>query len=228
MTVFDSDQDDFFIRETDELRPTDRDLDIKAVVFDLGGVLIANGPRLGVIARLLGRTASNADQDEVEAAIWKFRRDYDLGGSAQDSWRQVAEELGATDYDLSLVVAAEADRWAHPLPDAIDLLDQLEDAPVTVGALCNAPLELARVFDDQEWTEQFRSERFSGKTGTLVPDTSMFELVENDLHVTPSEVLFFDNNPEHVEAALAHGWDSHLWQGGEAAREVLVERGILD
>lgn len=228
MTVFDADQDDFFIRPSDVAPKVDRDLKIKAVVFDLGGVLIANGPRLGVLARLLGRTASKEDRAEVAEAIWKYRLAYDLGETSVDYWSKVANELGTTDYDLGAVIGAEADRWSHILPDAIDLIDELEDAPVKLAALCNAPKDLAVGFDDFGWAMPFCAARFSGLTGILVPDPEMLQLMEKDLEVTSDQILFFDNNQAHVDAAKERGWDAHLWTDSDEARRILVDRGILD
>lgn len=226
MTVIPDSEDDFDF--DDEIETGGPDSHIKAVVLDLGGVVLANGPRLAVISRLLGRTSSTADQEEVRAAIWKHRTEYDLGSEADDYWRKVADELGAPDdFDVSRVTAAEADRWGHPLPDAIDLLDELEESRVKVAALCNAPRQLARVFDDQEWAEVFTAARFSGVVGILVPDRRMFELIEEDLGVRPDQVVFFDNSEKNVAGAKEHGWDARLWQDGRAAHAQLVELGVL-
>lgn len=227
MNAMISDSDDDFVFD-DEDEATGSTSPIKAVVFDLGGVILANGPRLAVISRLLGRTSSTADQEEVKAAIWKHRTEYDLGGDSTTYWHKVAAELGQPDeFDVGPVSAAEADRWGHPLPDAIDLLDELEEAHVKVAALCNAPRELARVFDDQEWAEDFVAARFSGVVGVLVPDPQMFELIEQDLGVEPEQIVFFDNSEKNVAGARERGWDARLWVDGRTAHEQLVELGVL-
>lgn len=228
MTVFDAEQDDFFIRPTDVVRKEHRDLKIKAVVFDLGGVLVANGPRLGVLARLLGHNTSKEDRAAVAEAIWKYRLAYDLDESSEEYWSKVAEELGATDYDLNAVIGAEADRWSHILPDAIDLIDELEDSSIKLGALCNAPRDLALGFDDFGWAMPFVAARFSGLTGILVPEKKMLKMLEKDLKVKPDEILFFDNNQAHVDGAKERGWDAHLWTDADEARRIVVDRGILD
>ena len=226
MNAMISDSEDDFDFEDDEVGGTDSH--IKAVVFDLGGVILANGPRLAVISRLLGRSSSTADQEAVKAAIWKHRTEYDLGSDSVDYWHKVAAELGLPDeFDVGPVTSAEADRWGHPLPDAIDLLDELEDVPVKVAALCNAPRELARVFDDQEWAEVFDAARFSGIVGVMVPDAQMFELIEQDLDVEPGQIVFFDNSERNVEGARERGWDARLWVDGRTSHDVLLELGVL-
>lgn len=226
MSTFDVTPDDFFARETTS-KPPEYTTQVRAVVLDLAGVLLPTDLRYGQFARLFGRSTEFADRDAVKSAIWKHRRAYDLGQPPAEYWAAVARELGAKDVDLSDVFQVEVDRWRSPLPDAIDLLDALEEPPVKVGVLANAPAPLARAFLDQDWAEVVDVAHFSGATGLLVPDERMFALMEQDLDAKPQEIVYFDNNPGHVEAATARGWDAHVWEGGRPARHALMDLGVI-
>lgn len=226
MSTFDVTPDDFFARETTS-KAREYTSHVQAVVLDLAGVLLPTDLRYAQFARLFGRSTDFADRDAVKSAIWKHRRAYDLGQPPTEYWAAVAGELGAEDVDLTDLFQVEVDRWRSPLPDAIDLLDALEEPPVKVGVLANAPAPLARAFLDQDWAEVVDVAHFSASTGVLVPDERMFTLMERDLGVEPQGIVYFDNNPGHVEAAKAHGWDARVWEGGRAARHALMDLGVI-
>jgi putative hydrolase of the HAD superfamily len=49
---------------------------------------------------------------------------------------------------------------------------------------------------------------YSHEVGLLKPDLRIFELAATRLAVQPDEIVFLDDQPGHVEAARAAGWQA--------------------
>ncbi|WP_210585250.1 HAD family phosphatase [Streptomyces sp. GESEQ-35] len=195
------------------------------VVWDLGGVLAPSGRALSALAEVLGTPRS-----ELADAYWTHRDAYDLGASPDTYWRGVAEALGRT-LDGSWV--ERLDRidsacWVTLDSDAEALLVRLAERGTPLGILSNAPGSLARAVRRAPWAAPFETLVFSSDLGLMKPDPLVYRAADERLGRSPAQVVFFDDRPENVAAARAHGWRAHVWTGGEAAAAGLAQEGVLD
>ncbi|MFF5966467.1 HAD-IA family hydrolase [Streptomyces collinus] len=196
-----------------------------AVVWDLGGVLAPSGRALAALAEALGLPES-----ELAYPYWTHRDAYDLGASPDAYWRRIAESLGRT-LDggwVERLDRIDTDCWATLESDAAALLARLADRGTPLGILSNAPGSLARAVRRASWSARFETLVFSSDVGLMKPDPLVYRAADERLGRSPSEVVFFDDRPENVAAARAHGWRAHVWTGGEAAAAVLAREGVLD
>jgi 2-haloacid dehalogenase len=67
----------------------------------------------------------------------------------------------------------------------------------------------------------------SGEERVCKPDAEIFRRCEERFGFGPDQALFFDDSAANVEGARAAGWAAELFTGPEAARAVLVARGLL-
>lgn len=195
------------------------------VLFDLGGVLIELGDTQEV-----GLFAGRTDLD----AIWRewlaspVVRDYERGlcSSAEFARRMVAGHRLAASPD-EFLKAYEG--WTKKLyPGAAELLARIRP-PVPYGCFSNtSEIHWRRLVEDWGLDGLFETRFLSFEMGLVKPDREAFDHVAAGLGVAPGEILFLDDNRANVEGALAAGFDVHLVQGLEAARDLLEAYDLLE
>ncbi len=188
------------------------------MVFDLGEVLVPSG---GVIPRLAG--GLGIPVEEFVPAYWSGRAAFDLGGSTDEYWTGVLSALGRAPEPELLGWLSEVDsvKWSTLPRVSVDLLAHLQGRGVRLGVLSNAPGPLAAAVRAAEWSEGIAHLVFSAEVAIVKPDPQIYAHADSVYGTEPSDVVFFDDKPENVEAARVHGWDAHVWAGADAALDVL-------
>jgi epoxide hydrolase-like predicted phosphatase len=180
-------------------------MDIKAVIFDLGGVLVRTEfPQARRdLARKLGQELETLDH-----IIWG-REDWELaqiGAITYDEyWNRVGADLGfSTPEELSDFRREyfSGDRVDQEL---VSLMRNLRSR-YKIGLLSNAPDRLD-VWLEENWgiSNLFDAIVYSAQVGIAKPDSAIFRLILDRLDVPPSETLFIDDYPRNVDAALELG-----------------------
>jgi glucose-1-phosphatase len=197
---------------------------IDLVLFDLGGVLI----RPGGVASM--RALSGITSDEALWARWlscPWVRRFEAG-------RCTPEEFAAgvvDDWELELEPAAFLQAfggWPEPPFDgALELVEAVQ-ATVPAGFLSNMnSFQWAGNYEGIPLTDAFAFRFLSFELGLVKPDAAIFEAVAARLPVPRHQVLFLDDNAVNVDAAAAAGFAARHVRGLSAAREALVETGVL-
>ena len=191
---------------------------IRAVIFDIGGVLVQQSDRtaqrrwekrLGLEDGLLGReiwTMPISLQAEIGQA------------SEDDAWVAVADRFELTPIDLGALRGDffSGSVWNVPL---IDYARSLR-ARCQTGIISNA-WPNARA-DVQRWVngDAFDDLIFSAEVGLAKPDRRIYDLALDRLLVQPAEAIFIDDVQGNVEAAQAIGM--------QGIRFVNMEQTIAD
>lgn len=199
---------------------------VEAVVFDVGRVLVEWDLR-HLFAKLI------ADPDELEWFVttvvtpeWHFQH---------DAGRPLAEMLPeriARFPDHADLIHTYARRFTEsipgPVPGSIELVEALDAAGVPLYAITNFGAEFWPPFQ-AEWPvfERFRDIVVSGIEQLAKPDPAIYALAERRFGHAPSAMLFIDDNADNIAAARARGWQAHHFQGAEALRTDLLERGLI-
>lgn len=178
---------------------------IKAVVFDLGGVLL----RLRDPVKQFGL--------EMDETLFHRRwllspavRALERGAIDQESFaRAIVEEL-----DLPMEWPAFLERfdaWPECLfPDALTMLDAIPQG-IRRGLLSNTNrLHWSRTDIAGLLAGRFDRTFLSFETGLLKPDRESFTQLARAFGFAASEILYFDDNPLNVEAAKQTGIRAHL------------------
>jgi putative hydrolase of the HAD superfamily len=191
----------------------------RTVVFDLGEVLVPSG---GVIPRLAAEIGITVD--ELVPAYWSGRVAFDLGCSAEEYWTGVLSALRRDPEPALLAALSEMDsiKWSTLPQGSADLLAHLQGRGVRLAVLSNAPGPLAAAVRAAQWTAGIAHLVFSAEVALVKPDPAIYAHADSVYGTEPGDVVFFDDKPENVEAARAHGWDAHVWAGADAALEVLA------
>ena len=95
------------------------------------------------------------------------------------------------------------------------------------GPITNATTRLDEHLDKLRLTTEFDHVFNSSEMGFAKPDVQIFELACDRLGLTPSDVVFVDDSPSHVEAAASVGIRAHLFSTTTALAELVVSESLL-
>jgi 2-haloacid dehalogenase len=198
----------------------------KAVVFDLGGVLIDWDPRY-LYRKLL---ADEAAVEEFLATVCTPEWNAEL-----DRGRPFAEgvaELVERHPEHAAAIAAYHERWpemvAGDIPGTVEVLAELQAAGVPLYALTNWSAETFAITRGRfEFLEWFDGLLVSGEERVTKPDPAIFQLLLDRFGLDPTATVFVDDSEANVAAARRLGFDAIRFTGHEELRRELVARRLL-
>lgn len=178
--------------------------DIRAVVFDFGGVLFDWS------AEYLYRELIPDDEERrwflthVCSPAWNLK---------QDGGRPIAEaeaELIALHPDHADLIRAFYGQWPKTLrgllDDGVALLEQLHEAGVPLYGLTNWSAETYHYVEDKyDFMTRFRHVVVSGRIGMVKPDPRIYAHLLEHVREPAERCVFIDDNAKNAEAASALG-----------------------
>ena len=199
---------------------------VKAVVFDLGGVLIDWDPRY-LYRKLL----------DDEAAVEEFLATVCTPewNAEQDRGRPFAEgvaELVVRHPAHAAAITAFHERWPEMLGGAVgssvEVLAELRAAGVPVYALTNWSAETFGIARERfEFLEWFDGVLVSGEERMIKPDPAIFRLLLDRFGLDPGATFYIDDSPANVAAADRLGFDALRFTSPAQLRRDLEARGLL-
>jgi 2-haloacid dehalogenase len=199
---------------------------LKAVVFDLGGVLIDWDPRY-LFRKLL---ADEAAVEEFLATVCTPEWNAEL-----DRGRPFAEgvaELVERHPEHAAAIAAYHERWpemlAGEVPGTVEVLADLRAAGVPLYALTNWSAETFAITRGRfEFLTWFDGLLVSGEEGMTKPDPAIFRLLLDRFGLDPGATVFVDDSEANVAAARELGFDAVRFTGPGQLRRELTARRML-
>lgn len=182
----------------------------KVVCFDVGGVLIRITYRWAEAAERAG-VATRPDFP-ADAKLWDapFFVAYE---GAQMGDGEYFEKLAAYLGDVSTADAKRVHNhiMVEPYPQVDQIVRDLNEQGFTTACLSNT--------NDLHWSDMFNSGRFpaneainvrlaSHLVGAPKPSPQMFQALEREAGATGNEVVYFDDAPANIDAALGFGWQA--------------------
>lgn len=202
------------------------------IVFDFGGVLFRWHPA-SFLARQWPHRIETLEQGAQAAAQFfqNYSGDWGLFDQgligADEVVRRISARTGWPLGEVASVVRAVPDELM-PIPATVVLIRDLKAAGHTLHFLSNMPEpfadHLSQTYPLQEW---FESGLFSGHVKQIKPGSEIFSMAERRFDARPEELLFLDDHPANVEAALARDWQAFLFTDAASARRELLSRRLL-
>jgi 2-haloacid dehalogenase len=198
----------------------------RAVVFDLGGVLIDWNPRYLYRPLFEDDEAMEHFLSHVCSPAWNLE---------QDRGRSIAEGvalLQGEHPEHADLIAAYYERWDEMAPRAIHenvaVLEELANAGIPVLGLTNFSAETyPRAVARFPFFERFAGVVVSGEVGLLKPDEAIYRLLLERHGLEASRTVFVDDLGKNVAGAKAVGIDAIHFRAGMDLRRAMVERGLL-
>lgn len=198
---------------------------VKAVIFDIGNVLIEWQPEryYDTVMPVAEREAMFAEVD-LHGMNDVVDRGGDFRGTIYDwaerypRWRDAIRRW----HDDWIEMAKPA------IPRSVRLMKALQARGVPVYALTNfgiGSFDYATGF--YPFLTEFERAYISGHMGVIKPEGRIYEMVEEDCGFSGAELLFTDDRADNIGAAHLRGWKTHLFTGPEGWANRLVDEGLL-
>lgn len=196
---------------------------VRAVLFDFGGVLADEGFRKGLHTIA---DEQDLDADEITALGMDcvYESGYVLGkGTAADFWALMRARAGVAgrSAELSEVILS---RFVVR-PWMLDLVRRLRARRYITGILSDQTDWLDQLDARYHFLALFDHVFSSFRLGKGKRDPSLFDDVVQALGLSPVQVLFIDDDSGNVARARSRGLHSHLYTGRDRLEEVLT--GLL-
>lgn len=199
--------------------------DIKAVVFDIGGVLLDWDPR-HLYRKLI------ADPDKMAAFLGeictpRWHLAHDLGADTEQS----CLELAAAHPGL----AAEIMAWSHrseemiagQIEEGVDVLAKLKASGLRCLALSNMEADkFALRLSRYPFFRHFDGCVISGVEGVAKPDRRIFEILLSRYDLEPAATVFIDDTAANIAVARDLGLVAVRYSGGGQLRRDLRRLGL--
>ncbi|MEM7596110.1 MAG: HAD family phosphatase [Pseudomonadota bacterium] len=200
-------------------------MQVEAVVFDIGNVLITWQPERYFDTNI-GQNRRKALFEAVDIHAMMVRIDQG------EVFGDVVEETALSHPDWTTEVRWMRDHWNAIAGPEISLSVRLLRALRAKGVACfalsnfgkeNFPLSEAEF----PFLKEFDRRYISGEMKMAKPDPAIYARVESDCGLAPETLLFADDRQDNIEAAAARGWQTHLFTTPDRFADDLVTRRLL-
>jgi haloacid dehalogenase superfamily, subfamily IA, variant 3 with third motif having DD or ED/haloacid dehalogenase superfamily, subfamily IA, variant 1 with third motif having Dx(3-4)D or Dx(3-4)E len=197
--------------------------DLRAVLWDMGGVLLRNmipEPRIR-LAELYGMSESQLEELVFENPVSKKATIGEVG--VEELWEYVREALQLDPQKLAEfeVTFWSSDRVDEELIDFIQSLRQNYKIGLLSNAFVDARPSLSKRFPGL--LNVFDEVVFSYEVKIAKPDPRIYSLMLDKLGLEPENAIFVDDFRENVEAAHALGIHAIQFRNSRQARQAVLE-----
>lgn len=200
---------------------------VRAVVFDVGNVLVEWSPRY-LYEKLIPDPSERATfLTEVVTLEWHAQHD------AGRPFSETSAELIAKYPQYRELILAWKSRWLETIPHLIEGMAEL----VADLAAADVPLYSITNFSAQFWPPlvereamlfaPFRDIIVSGEEKLIKPDAAIYQLALRRFGLASGQGIFVDDRLDNVEAAEANGFVGHHFQNASTLRSALEKLTLL-
>lgn len=198
---------------------------IKAVVFDIGNVLLEWHPErmYDAVIGVERRKALFADVDLAE-----MNDRVDLGAP----FRETIYAKADAHPEWRAEIVLWHDRWLDMATPAIDhsvrLMRALQAKGMPVISLTNFGIDSYTLASTRyDFMTQFDRDFISGHMRVMKPDPAIYIQLEDAMGLSKDALIFTDDRADNIAAAAARGWRTHLFEGAQGWADRLVAEGLL-
>ncbi len=199
---------------------------IKAVVFDIGNVLIDWDPKH--LYRQLIEDEAEIDRFLNEVCHYTWNLEQDRGRL----WAEAIAEKTAEFPQHADLIRAYDERWADmvsgPISGTVDILTQLQDNGIPLYAITNFSREkwdvATKVFP---FLNAFLGVTVSADVKLLKPDPAIYHHFLKTFDLDPTTLLFIDDRLENIQAAKDIGFHGIVFTTPEDLKSDLQTLNLL-
>ena len=200
-------------------------MSIKAVVFDIGNVLIEWQPER-FYDSVIGATRRRDMFASVD--LHAMNDKVDLGHHFTETIYAAAEDYPAWRDEIRMW----HDRWiemASPVIDhSVRLMGTLQAKGMPVFSLTNFGIQsYDYAATHYPFLRAFDRDFISGHMAVIKPDAQIYQMLEDASGLNGADLIFTDDRADNIAAAKARGWNTHLFEGPQGWADRLVSEGLL-
>jgi 2-haloacid dehalogenase len=201
---------------------------IKAIIFDLGNVLIDWNPDYVFDKLFDDKEKKKHFFQNICTMDWNEQQD------AGRSIKEATEELVAKYPEWKEYIEAYYGKWAEmlggPIHDTVEVFRQLkETGKYKLYALTNWSAELFPIaLELYEFLHWFDGRVVSGEEKMRKPHPEFYHVLLNRYHLKPEETLFIDDSLRNIKAAEELGITSIHFRNPQQLKDALLEKSLLD
>ena len=199
---------------------------VKAVVFDLGKVLVDFD--YGIAGRRLAARATMAAAELGQFLVHvPLIVEYETGMLTSQQFYERVRAASGFLGDLEEFAASFADIFT-PIKPMVQLNAELRSRGFPTYIFSNTN-ELAVRFIRRNFPffKDFNDYILSYEHGSMKPDSRLYEVVEKRSGCDRAEILYLDDRPENIAAGAARGWQVILQESPEKTRAAIGQLGLL-
>jgi 2-haloacid dehalogenase len=202
-------------------------VNVHAIVFDLGGVLMDWNPRY-LYRKLLNNDVEAVDRFLTRIGFTEWNEEQDRGRPFVEA---VAELCGKFPDDADLIRAYDQryeESLAGPIQPTVNILHTLKQAGYPLCALSNWPAEkFDLVRPKYEFLGWFDEIVVSGAVKLLKPDPRIFAVLLDRIGRRAEECVFIDDSPANIVTANQLGFKTIQYESPEQLEAGLHQLGLL-
>jgi putative hydrolase of the HAD superfamily len=199
--------------------------EIKAVIFDWGGVLI-DDPAPGLMQYC--SAALGVSGERYIEAHKKFAEDFTKGFISEDVfWAKVCGELGKPAPGITSLWNSAFRSVYSPRTDVFSTVSSLHNNGYRIALLSNTEVPAMQFFHELQY-DMFDVLVFSCAERTMKPERKIYEITIKKLGLTPEQTTFIDDKQEFVKAAEQVKINAILFKDIEQVKTELAQIGVTD
>lgn len=196
---------------------------VKAVIFDLNGVLI-QGQKFSERFHIKFGILTEEFLSALKEIMDKVRKPG--AGDTFAYWKPYLDKWG-----ISLSRQDFFDFWfgdEKEVAEMVELAGKLKEKGVKIFILSNNFAERTAHYEKASpFLSMFDKAYYSWQTGFVKPDSQAFKNLLSENNLKPEECIYFDNAKENVETANSLGIKSFLFENSDGLEKVLKEYNLI-
>jgi HAD superfamily hydrolase (TIGR01509 family) len=199
---------------------------VKAVVFDLGKVLVDFDYAIAA-RRILPRSTAGAVQLQRWIADSALFRDYETGLLTTEQFFTAVQAAIGFRGDLAEFGHYFADIFT-PIPAMVSLHEEIRNRGLPTYIFSNTnELSARHIHRRFPFYGRFTGHVLSCEHQAMKPDPRLYEVLERMAGLNGADLLYVDDRPENIETGRQRGWQVVLHQTPAETRTQFRRAGVV-
>ena len=197
--------------------------EIKAVIFDWGGVLIDDP-----MPFMMKFCASelNLSEKKLIQVYQEYANDFQTNRISEESlWKEISARLGIHQISIDLLWMNAFKLAYKPKKEMFTLLSLLKSNEYKTGLLSNTEKKVMDYFYTLDY-HFIDIAVFSCGEKIMKPDLKIYKIILRRMNVMPEETIFIDDKIDNIKGAKISGMKPILFENPLQVRQELIHLGV--
>lgn len=202
-------------------------MEIKTIVFDLGGVLIDWDP--AYLYRKMFDDPKEMEYFLTEVCTPSWNAEQDAGRSWEDAINLLLPHFPKYEKEIRAYFGRWTEMLGGPIEGTVDILSEIKQGGrYRLYALTNWSAEtFPHAIERYDFLQWFEGILVSGAENLKKPDHRIYDLLLNRYQIEGPRALFLDDSIANVEGSIAAGLPAIQFHNPTQLRKDLQQKGVL-